>query len=239
MSDSTPLIVAPMREEIAPLLADSDARPVLRAGNLQLFRGRLGGHDLLAAVLGDGAIAAERGWQRLLEETKPERVLLIGLAGGLSDDVATGTLVQAGAVAFLESSESVTATDATLAGLDRATVISSGCILSTARSKRQAWKSLGKPQHCVVDLESATLVRRFEESALTWTIVRAVSDSQAEDLPLDFAQLSNAEGSIVRARIVTALLRRPLALGGLLRLRSQARSCALGLARAAAGWLSL
>jgi nucleoside phosphorylase len=239
MSDSKPLIVAPLREEIAPLLRQSGARPVLRAGALSLCSGHLAGHDLFGAIIGDGATAAGRGLHRLLEEVTPERVLLIGFAGGLSDDLAGGVLIQAGTTALLDGSERVTASDASLPDLDRAAVISSSRILSTAGSKQKAWHALGSPQRCVVDLESAVLARQLEEANLPWTIVRAVSDAHDEHLPLDFGRLSNDEGGIERSRVLAALLRRPLALGGLLRMRSRARSCALALARTANDWLSL
>ena len=234
-----PLIIAPLREEAAPLLGQCAGTPVFRAGALHLYRGELAGQALRVAVVGDGAIAAERGLRRLLQEATPERVLLIGLAGGLSDDLPAGALVQASLVRTLQDTRSTTARDASLPGLDRATIVSAPQILSTAKSKKQAWDALDNPPQCVVDLESATLTSVLEESDLSWTIVRAVSDSHDEDLPLDFARLSNAEGSIDRSSVLAALLRRPMAVGGLLRMRSRARSCALALARAATDWLSL
>jgi nucleoside phosphorylase len=234
-----PLIIAPLREEIAPLLDQCRGTQVLRAGALHLYSGHLAGRELRVAVLGDGAMAAERGLQRLLQEVTPGRVLLIGLAGGLSDDLPAGALVQARAVRPLEDAQGATAQDASIPDLARATIVSAPRILSTAESKQQAWDALDNPPRCVVDLESATLTRQLEEFSLPWTVVRAVSDSQDEDLPLDFARLSNAEGSIERSRILAALLRRPMALGGLLRMRSRARSCALTLSRAATDWLSL
>jgi len=235
----TAVIVSAMREEIAPLLARLEAGPELRDGALRLYLGQSGGRAVTAAVIGDGPIAAERGLLRLLEVVTPDRLLLIGFAGGLSDDLPRESLVQAASVGRAGGGEPIRSDDAPLAGIGRAAVVSTAHILSTAESKRQAWSALGNPARCVVDLESWGVVRQLQEAAVPWTVVRAVSDAWNESLPLDFAELSDPEGRIVRARVVRSLLRHPTALGSLLRLRSRARSCARELALVAVDWLSM
>jgi nucleoside phosphorylase len=62
-------------------------------------RGRLGGEDVALAVTGDGAAAAASRLERLLESAvearRPRRLLVLGVAGGLTPGLAAGTLVAA------------------------------------------------------------------------------------------------------------------------------------------------
>ncbi len=235
----TPVIVSAMREEIAPLLIAIEADRSLSEGALRIYRGRSGGRSVTAAVIGDGAIAAERGIRNLLEIVIPDRLLLIGFAGGLSSDLPWGSLVQAGSVERVGDGEPASPDDPPLPGIGRGSVVSAGRILSTAESKQQLWSALGSPWRCVVDLESWCVVRQLQRATVPWTVVRAVSDAAEENLPLDFAALGDEEGRILRSRVMLSLLRRPAALTGLLRLRSRARACARNLATVAVDWLSM
>jgi len=234
----TPAVVSAMREEIAPLLSAIDARPLLTEDTFRLYRGRAGDHSVMAAVLGDGATVAERGLQRLLEIIMPDRLLLIGFAGGLSSDLPSGALVQAATVQWLGDGEPIHADDSPLAGVDRGAVVSAARVLWAADSKQQAWSALGAPARCVVDLESWALVRRLQEAAIPWTVLRAVSDAANETLPLDFSALTDSDGRLIRSRVILSALRRPSTLAGLLRLRSRGRACARRLVPVAVDWLT-
>ena len=90
----------------------------------------------------------------------------------------------------------------------------------------------------VVDLEAWVIADRLAQEDCPFGIVRAVLDTAEEDLPLDFAALSDEDGGVARSRVLTALLRHPFALRGLLRLRSRVRLCGETLGSVAEEWVS-
>lgn len=231
-----PVVAAPLEEEIAPFVARLDAAAERRGADLVTYQGRL--HDLpvVAAVIGDGAGASERGLSRLLMQVEPERLLLMGVAGGLSDDLGVGALIQAAEV----RSEGDGVRRGRRADLEvpSGTVATAERIVSTRDAKRALWEALGRPRRCVVDVESYGVVERMEHLGVPWTVVRAVIDPSEEDLPLDFGALSDAEGQVVRSRVLWYLLRKPVAMKGVLELRSRVRSCAASLATVAEKWLA-
>jgi adenosylhomocysteine nucleosidase len=103
-------IVSPLAAEIAGVLAAVETREVLRLRASDLDRhelqapgrggwratlGRLGGEEVALMATGDGATAAAAGLRALLDELRPRRVLVLGVAGGLTPGLAAGTLVVA------------------------------------------------------------------------------------------------------------------------------------------------
>ena len=70
-----------------------------------------------------------------------------------------------------------------------------------------------------------------------WAIIRAVSDPQGADLPLDFAAASDSGGHVVGSRVARQLLVNPSAAGALNELRSRVALCAERLAAAALRWI--
>ncbi|HTA19349.1 MAG TPA: hypothetical protein VK989_08660, partial [Polyangia bacterium] len=100
LRDGGPLtgIVAAMEEEIAPLRArlvggrrvavNVDAAQVT-VGNL----GSLGGPRVALVVTGDGAGNARRGLSAFLSVVPPQRIIVLGVAGGLSASLGAGALV--------------------------------------------------------------------------------------------------------------------------------------------------
>lgn len=238
MTQPIPVVVAALEEEIAPFVGRISGAVAHGSDELVTRRGELDGRPVLTAVIGDGAGPAERGLGRLLAANEPERLLLVGVAGGLSDDLAVGSLIQAGSVGRVPGEARWTAPGASIPGVPEGSVVTADRIASTAAAKRELWEAVGRPPRCVVDLESWGVVERTENRGVPWTVVRAVIDAAHEDLPLDFGTLSDAEGQIVRARVLWSLLRRPMAMKGVLELRSRVRTCASRLADVAQTWLA-
>jgi len=237
MSRSIPVVVAPLDEEVAPFVSRIGGQAEHRVDDLTTYRGEIAGRPVLAAVIGDGAGAAERGLARLLARVEPQRLLLIGVAGGLSEELTAGSLIQASSVRSVDGEDQSVTAGTSIEGVVRGSVVTAERIVSTADAKRDLWVALGRPPCCVVDIESWGVVERLEHLGVPWTVVRAVIDAADEDLPLDFGALSDAEGQVVRRRILWSLLRRPVAMKGVLELRSRVRVCASELAVVAERWL--
>lgn len=237
MRASIPVVAAALEVEIAPLVARMKGKVAHRSSELTTRQGEIAGRPVLTAVIGDGYGPAERGLGRLMTTLEPERLLLVGVAGGLSTDLEAGSLVQAGSVGRVPGAVRSTATGVPVAGVPQGSVVTAERIVSTAAAKRELWASLGRPPRCVVDLESSGVVERMEYLGVPWTVVRAVLDAADEDLPLDFGALSDAEGQVIRSRVLWSLMRQPLAIRGVVDLRRRARECASRLAEVAETWL--
>ena len=235
MTDShVDLVVAPLAAELRPFLRSIAARRREALPGGAVYSGRWKGRELLAAVIGDGAGLARRGLERVAE-LEPRRLLLVGVAGGLSPELGVGDTVRAGRV--IEMSGGTAAREWRSPGGGGATVIAGERILGAAAEKQALWQGLGSPTPAVVDLESAVFVRAALGCGVDWAVIRAVSDEAAEDLPLDFAAASDAEGHVLRARVVSQLAARPGALAAVRQLRQRLTACAERLEKKALGWV--
>ncbi len=89
-------VVAPLAAELAGVLAATGARRVIRVGQgRRAWIGRLAGQDVALMATGDGPAAAAAGLAALLAAVRPRRLLVVGVAGGLTPGLAEGTLVAA------------------------------------------------------------------------------------------------------------------------------------------------
>ncbi len=94
----------------------------------------------------------------------------------------------------------------------------------TSAEKRELREKTGAG---AVDMESAAIARKAAEWGVSFRVIRAVSDTAGENLPLDFNSYRDAEGRFSRARIALAALARPFtAVPALLRLNRNCRVAA-------------
>ena len=228
------LVVAPLAEELRPLLRRLRAERIERLPFGALYR-LTSGERHFAAVIGDGAVTAERSLGHLISLAGPQRMLLLGIAGGLSPDLAVGEVVRAAEVL---AGPPDAAPVALYPARGDGTVVSVDRVLTTASQKSELWRALGEPSRAVVDLESASFARTASEAGIDWAVLRAVSDLQTEDLPLDLAAASDETGHVSRARVLMQLLLRPAAWADVDRLRRRLGECAERLASEACRWLA-
>lgn len=230
-------IVSPLAAELAALRA---ATAVERTAGGLAF-GRLGGAPVVLMATGDGARAAARGLAALLDAAPVGRLLVLGVAGALSPDLAVGDLLAARRV--VDDARQVALSDpawlaaAVALGAVEGTALTSRRVLITPEEKRAAFRELaaaGAPaEPATVDLESAVYARLAAARGIPWLVVRAVIDAADEALPLDFNRCRRPEGGVEDARVVGMALCRPQVWGALGRLRRRLRRGALGLARLA------
>jgi adenosylhomocysteine nucleosidase len=84
-------LLAPMRQELAPLRRKLGLR---RAEvDTALYVGRAGRVEIVATLTGIGMQAAAAATERLLDATKLDHVLVVGIAGGVDARQAIGTLI--------------------------------------------------------------------------------------------------------------------------------------------------
>jgi adenosylhomocysteine nucleosidase len=139
-------------------------------------------------------------------------IISTGFCGALDPALAAGDIVVSGqtpartAASFLQGD---------IVSADRVTV--------TAEEKRALRQSSGA---AAVDMEFAEVRRIAREWGVPVRAIRVVSDTAAEDMPLDFNRYRDRNGRFSRGRIALAALARPFVIPGLLRLESNCRLAA-------------
>jgi adenosylhomocysteine nucleosidase len=233
-------IVAAMPEELAPLRARLSGQPRTQTTSLRSLvveHGRLGGHDVALAATGDGARNAHAGVVALLGASGARALIVIGVSGALSPELATADLVVASRVTdedgrVREADIESVAAAARATGGRAAVIVSARRIADSVAEKRRLAQEAG-PNLAVVDLESASYVGAAEAAGIPWIVLRAVSDTAGEALPPLLNRSLDAGGAVSRGRVLRGLLGDPGALPHLLMLRKRVAECALVLARAA------
>ena len=230
-------IVAALPEEMAPLRSLATGVSRASAGGLLVERARLAGRDVALAVTGDGARNARAGVSAMMAMARPRALVVIGVAGALSRDLATASLVVASRVTGEDGRVAGVADQRQVAAAVRATggreavVVSAGRIADSADDKRRLAQAAGGAGSSVVDLESASFVSAAEGAGIPWLVLRAVSDTADEGLPELLNQSRDGGGSVRRGRVLLGLLREPGKLPFLLALRGRVGRCAEVLAR--------
>ena len=83
----------------------------------------------------------------------------------------------------------------------------------------------------VVDMESYHLLGAFASSKIPAVVLRAISDGNDEDLPVDFSRCLTKEGKVKAGPLLKGLLARPSRVPGLIRFGVRSRKAAANLAQ--------
>jgi len=148
---------------------------------------RFGGDRFLLAANGPGPRLAARALEKRIAV---DGIISTGFCGALDSALRVGDIV-------LGRSESCPA------GVE---ILSMDRVITTAKERRELRESTGA---AAVEMESAAVARKAAEWGVPFRCIRAVSDSAAEDLPLDFNLYRDEEGRFSRRRIALAALARP------------------------------
>lgn len=206
---------------------------VTASGGLRsVYRGRLSGVPVVVVVTGDGERNARLGVQDLLETVAPDRLLALGVAGGLVPELKLGDLVVASHVlrkgaAALRPLPSVLSLALRATGAAEGVVVTGSRLADSPAAKAQLYRwsrdQVGPECPAVVDLESSFYAAAAEEAGIPWVVIRAVSDTASEALPSYLNQCRDSGGSVRRAPVLGWALRRPTSIPTLLRLRGRVR----------------
>jgi len=230
-------ILAALPEELGALRGRLGPLGTRQVGAIRVLTGWLGGRPVILAATGDGAARAARNAATILDRLGAARLLIVGIAGGLSPGLRSGDLLVARRVVDLGDSAPLPQPDSTwvdqalAVGGTAALLISSPTILVTARQKAAVYASLPGGSVAAVDLESAALAREAGRRRIPYLVLRAVSDPAEESLPMDFEGLRNREGGVSRPRVLLHALAQPSLMSSLLMLRRRLKDCAEALAR--------
>ncbi|MDD5139705.1 MAG: hypothetical protein PHY43_05520 [Verrucomicrobiales bacterium] len=176
--------------------------------------------DVEILVTGIGAKNAETSLRRFLAKRLPKLVLTCGFAGGLNPELACGDVVFMTGYPALE--ERLLNADARLANF-----FSAPRIATTVAEKKQLRAETGAD---VVEMESGAILAVCRENRIPCAMVRAISDTASENLPLDFNRLMRTDMSMDPVKLAWAIAKAPWKIGALMQLHKKTSVAAKELA---------
>lgn len=233
MSAGTVLVAAPMRSELRPVVRALSARRAV-VGGLDVHRGRAGGRQVVAALIGVGPEAARRATERLLDamtrsDMAVSHVVVSGIAGGIGPGISVGDTVVPDSVVDLRSGREFRAAPppgATPAG--RIATVDE-LILDEARLA-----ALVDRRFVALDMETAAVAEVCEAHGCPWSAFRVISDRPQDGLLSDdVMDMLRPDGSVDAWAALRTIVARPRRLPALVRLGRDAGSAASKAARAA------
>ena len=159
-------------------------------------------------VTGMGAANVHRLLPTVLDRERPDAVFTCGFAGALDPALPIGSVL--GDTNDTQLTSLLEEADVLLRRFHCADHVA-----VTAAEKRD----LRSKTLCdAVEMESGVIHDLCRQRALPCATVRAISDTANDDLPLDFNQLVDERQRLSALRLAGAILRRPWAIPGLMRL---------------------
>lgn len=182
--------------------------------------------------------AALKASEIVWESNEPVRVCIsAGLAGALRPEykladvlaaraVSSGGAPRARELRVIDCDPSLVALAGECGARIAAGIHTADRVISTAAEKQVLAAAAD-----AVEMESFEVVKESVAYGVRSVVIRAISDTAEEDLPLDMDRILTADGCVSTARVLGQLLRRPGALPGLLRLGSRSKRAAEALAQ--------
>ena len=213
----TGLIIA-LAREIPPGFVRTESAYPQKSFSLPLYQFSTPSHPLVAVRTGVGRIRAAAGARLLIQQFSPHLLVSFGFAGGLSPDLAPGTLVIGDRVVLEDSPVPLYTADcgvvaqmleaANAAGLPvrRGAVVAVNGLVPDGPSKAALARSSGAS---VVDMETAGIAEVAHGAGLAWVAVRAIVDTVDERLPVECLTALHADGRVAVGRLVHSIWRSP------------------------------
>ncbi|MCX8108635.1 MAG: hypothetical protein N3G20_07525 [Verrucomicrobiae bacterium] len=151
-------------------------------------------------VTGMGRRNAAVALRQRLALNKPARVISCGFAGGLAPELKHGDVL------FEAKTGTPLSQLLENTGARRARFHTVDKVACTTAEKRKLYEATGAH---AVDMESAGLAEVCETESLEFAIVRAISDTAAEDLPIDFNRFIKDDAAPDLNKVVLWFLPRP------------------------------
>jgi adenosylhomocysteine nucleosidase len=189
----------------------SELRPVVRAfglkpaqiGGSAVHTGTVGNAEVVATTTGIGTALATSATERLLGLGTFDRVMVVGIAGGVGPSVNIGDIVIPEIVVDGRSGQEYR--PASIDGpAPRGSLVTSDDFIVDA-GRLQALISQGV---IAVDMETGSVAAVCAARGVPWSAVRAISD-RAEDGDEEMVKLANTDGSPNSAAIARYFARHP------------------------------
>jgi nucleoside phosphorylase len=161
-------------------------------------------------MTGMGSEAATLALERRLSQAPVKMVLSCGFAGGLNPDRPLGQVLcdDSKAGGFQARLESLDLAPARFVHSDR--------VLITAIEKAQLHQDSGAD---AVEMESSPMRDVCQQRDIPILVLRVISDTAADDLPMDFNRYVRPDGTMALGRLLMGVARSPSVLPRLVRFR--------------------
>lgn len=172
-------------------------------------------------ITGMGRKNASTHFSEALTRLSPERVVTCGFAGALNPEFRIGDVL------FDEDFDMGLGKGLLAAGAVPATFHCSVRVAVTAAEKSALWRETGAD---AVEMESSVIRSLCRSRGIPSATIRAISDTAAQDMPLDFNALMTAEQKISIPKLALSLLKSPGSVPKLMELQRNTRTAAKRLA---------
>lgn len=221
-------VLAAMSTELRPLVRALSLRPG-EVGGVPVRTGTAGTTPVVTAVVGVGPAAARRTTERLLDATPIDRVLVVGVSGGIDPDLTVGAVLAPDVVVDRSSGEEHRPTHPASSGRPGTLVTCE--TLATGADTVAELLSRGV---AAVDMETAAIAAVCEGRGVPWGVLRAISDRPDDDLVDDVVLgLVRTDGSTDGWAVARLLARRPWEVRRLARIGRDTRVALAALTRTA------
>ena len=171
-------------------------------------------------IVGIGRVNAEKSIREFLAVNSPAQVFTCGFAGGLNPELKLGDV-------RFETADASLGSRLIAASAKPATFFCADRIATTVAEKKQLRSETGAD---MVEMESAAIHAVCRERGIPCATVRVISDTAAEDLPLDFNALSKPDKSLDFGKLFLAIAKSPGKIGALMALQKKTSFAAQQLA---------
>lgn len=223
-------IFAPMPGEMRPLVKMLRLRRSGEQGGMPVYTGSKDHTEVVLTRTGVGADRAQAAAERLLGSTQVDRVIVSGIAGGLTPVSAVGDKVVPEEVVDSATGERFRATPFGEVSLNGVIRMVDGAAYSLDESDVARLVADG---FTALDMETAAIARVCERRGVPWLAFRVISDMAGNaSFGPDLMTLVNSDGSPKAWTALRYLVTHPHRIAGLLRLGRDAQAAAFAAARA-------
>lgn len=234
------LVTFAVNEEFAPWRKLRTFRSIDYDG-LQLWRTNIGETDVTVMVTGMGTQAAAQAMDLMMRMADDDRYFDLcissGLAGALREGLVPGAIIAPQTLlaevphADLESEQLKVDKELRERALE-AGAVCVDCLLTAGKvlaktHRKQACSSKAQS----VDMESFEIVKAANAWGARTVVLRAISDTADEDLPIDFNRTLSKKNQISVGKVLLELLKNPVVLPALVRFGRQSRRAAEALTK--------
>jgi adenosylhomocysteine nucleosidase len=195
-------VLAPMKSELRSVVKAFALQPGTRNG-VPVQTGTVGNAEIIATTTGMGTALATRATERLLGLGEFDRVIVVGIAGGVGPSVGIGDVVIPEVVIDGTTGRGYQP-EPIAAPAPRGTIVTSDdFIIDPARLDRLIADGV-----VAVDMETGSVAAVCAARGVPWSTVRAISD-RAEDGDTEMPGLAHSDGTPNGAAIFKYFARHP------------------------------
>lgn len=214
---------------------------------LRLWKATVGITDITTLITGVGTQSAAKAMGLMMQMADEncyfDVCISSGLAGALQDSLSPGDIIAPKFLiaetlhSDLQSDRLRVDPDLRKQALDEG-AIAADCLFTTDQVLVKAsQKKTCSSRAQSVDMESFDIVKEAAAWGARGVVIRAISDSAAEDLPINFNRTISKDRQVSISKVFFELMKNPLALPALLRFGRQSREAAEKLASFLDGYI--